>query len=243
MKVRRIHLLLLALGLVICAVVLRSKIRTPVASVIGVLNGEKSVADRLAQFADTVHGRLGPRFKDLSVRYPPEQLILVGLKQERVLEVWVSGGQNGFRLLKTYPILGASGRLGPKLREGDNQVPEGLYQVDSLNPNSQYHLALRLNYPNDFDQKYGRLDGRAGLGSDIMIHGASVSAGCLAVGDQAIEDLFVLAAETGTRNVSVILSPVDFRVREPAPLPLDSPAWTPALYADIRIAFERLTSR
>ena len=150
------------------------------------------------------------------------------------MEVWVSEGGANFLYLKTYPIRGASGKLGPKLAEGDMQVPEGLYSIESLNPNSQFHLALRVSYPNHFDKAKGVLDGRSDLGSDIMIHGKSASIGCLAMGDQAAEDLFVLAAETGIENLSVILSPVDFRILSlPANLP-KGPAWVPELYADIQ---------
>jgi murein L,D-transpeptidase YafK len=167
-------------------------------------------------------------------------LILVGLKQERQLELWVSDGSPDFRFLKSYPVLAASGTLGPKLKEGDRQVPEGLYKIESLNPNSRFHLALRVNYPNTFDQEQGRRDGRTDLGSDIMIHGGSASIGCLAVGDPAAEDLFVLAAETGIKNISALLAPMDFRVRAlPTNTPA-SPAWTPQLYADIRNALAPL---
>jgi len=158
-------------------------------------------------------------------------MVLVGLKQERQLEVWVS---NPPRRLKSYPILGASGVLGPKLREGDRQVPEGIYRIESLNPNSLYHLALRVNYPNAFDKAKGALDGREDLGCDIMIHGKDCSIGCLAMGDEAAEELFVLAAETGRDNMSVILSPVDFRVRElPSRMP-ELPEWTGELYDAVR---------
>ena len=82
-----------------------------------------------------------------------------------------------------------SGRLGPKLKEGDRQVPEGLYRVESLNPNSRYHLSLRVNYPNEQDKSYGRLDGRNNLGTDIMIHGKDCSIGCLAMGDPSCDFL------------------------------------------------------
>jgi murein L,D-transpeptidase YafK len=167
-------------------------------------------------------------------------MILVGLKQEKQLELWVSDGFAEFRLLKTYPILAASGTAGPKLKEGDRQVPEGLYQIESLNPNSRFHLALRVNYPNDLDKEHGRLDGRSRLGGDIMIHGNAVSIGCLAMGDQAAEDLFVLAAETGVKNIAVILTPVDFRVRDlPSGSP-PAPSWTAELYAEIRKALAPL---
>ena len=114
------------------------------------------------------------------------------------------------------------------------QVPEGLYRIESLNPNSLYHLALRVDYPNQFDRAKGRADGREDLGGDIMIHGKSCSIGCLAMGDPAAEELFVLAAETGIDNLSVILTPVDFRTDElPAEMP-KGPDWTPELYASIK---------
>ncbi len=203
------------------------------------VKGRKTVADRLAQYGDGVFNRLAARFNAIGIEYPPRRMVLIGLKQEQLLEVWVSDGSAPFRHLKTYPILGTSGTLGPKLAQGDRQVPEGLYQIESLNPNSAFHLALRVNYPNRFDQAKGKLDGRTQLGSDIMIHGSTASIGCLAMGDPAAEELFVLAARTGVENVSVILSPVDFRVRE---LPLNVPklpAWTPELYAAIRKELDR----
>ena len=70
-----------------------------------------------------------------------------------------------------------------KLKEGDGQVPEGIYHIDSLNPNSMFHLSIRLDYPNSFDKQQGKIDGRKELGSDIMIHGNTCSSGCLAIGD------------------------------------------------------------
>ncbi len=90
--------------------------------------GRKSVEDRVREFGPLVRARLAPCFDRAGVGYPPARVTLVGLKQERVLEVWVSARADGAspKLLKRYPILGASGRLGPKLREGDRQVPEGL---------------------------------------------------------------------------------------------------------------------
>ena len=106
--------------------------------------------------------------------------------------------------------------------------------MESLNTNSLYHLALCVNYPSAEDRRRGKEDGRTELGSDIMIHGKNCSIGCLAMGDEAAEDLFVLAAETGIDNISVILSPVDFRVRD---LPKDippTPAWTRQRYDSIR---------
>ena len=201
------------------------------------LRGQHTVEDRLTQFEASVKARLADDFAAIDVSYPPREMTLVGLKEEKQLEVWVS---NPPKLLKTYPILAASGHAGPKLKEGDKQVPEGLYRIESLNPNSLYHLALRVNYPSPFDQKMGAADGRTDLGSDIMIHGNRVSIGCLAMGDEAAEELFVLAARTGVKNIRVILSPVDFRVRNLPAGAGQTPTWTTVLYEEIRAALEPL---
>lgn len=195
--------------------------------------GKASVADRLEQYGPAARARLKPRFDAIGIAYPPKKIVLVGLKQERQLEVWVSGDGKQLKLLHSYPILGASGVLGPKLREGDRQVPEGLYRVESLNPNSLYHLSLRVNYPNEFDLKHAREEGRTEPGSDIMIHGKTASIGCLAMGDPAAEEIFVLAAETGIKNIDIILSPVDFRKTTLPKLEQPLPAWTQELYRDI----------
>ena len=82
------------------------------------------------------------------------------------------------RMCNSIPVLGMSGKLGPKLGEGDRQVPEGIHRVESLNPNSLYHLALRVGYPNEEDRKHAAQEGRTNLGSDIMIHGKNSSIGC-----------------------------------------------------------------
>jgi hypothetical protein len=137
------------------------------------------------------------------------------------------------RFIREYDLIAASGRLGPKLQEGDGQVPEGLYRIVLLNPNSRYHLSLRVSYPNEFDLAQARREGRTDPGTDIMIHGGARSRGCLAVGDEGAEDLFVVAALTETREIPLLISPVDFRVREFA-APADAPIWTEELYGEIR---------
>ena len=194
----------------------------------------KTAEDRIEEYGEVVHSRLQPDFERIGVEYPPARIILIGLKYEQVLDVWVVDDSGQPYFLKTYPILAASGNLGPKQRKGDQQVPEGIYRVESLNPNSRFHLSLRLDYPNAFDQSKAKLDGRTNLGGDIMIHGNQVSIGCLAMGDEAAEDLFVLVAETGKENITVIISPVDFRVRElPSALPA-MPEWAGELYERVR---------
>ena len=100
-----------------------------------------------------------------------------------------------------------------------------------------------MNYPNSFDKAKGMLDGRADLGSDIMIHGKSASAGCLAMGDEVAEDLFVLAAETGIENIEVILSPVDFRLRILPSTISNALPWTPELYSEIEAELLKLNGQ
>lgn len=238
MKIRKIHAITVLVGLALGAVALRALFKP--AGAVRSPDGKKTVQDRVAEFGYPVHGRLDGRFRQIGVAYPPKRVVFLGLKSERVLEVWVAGTDGKFALLKSYPILGASGTLGPKLAEGDRQVPEGLYNIESLNPNSLYHLSLRIGYPNAFDREKGRLDGRTDLGSDIMIHGGSQSIGCLAMGDEAAEDLFVLAAETGIGNIDVILSPVDFRVRELPSGESHSPEWKAQIHRDIRKKLSKL---
>ena len=157
-------------------------------------------------------GRLEATFARASVAFPPESVALIALKREGRLEVWARGAADReWAFVRSYPVRATSGRLGPKLRQGDHQVPEGLYRVSALNPNSNFHLSLRLNYPNDFDRSRAADDGRSRLGGDIMIHGGAASDGCLPVGDEAAEDLFALADIVGPDKVSVIVSPADLR--------------------------------
>ena len=198
--------------------------------------GEPTIPDRVAQYGPSARARLLPFFAAAGVPYPPSRFLLLGLKQERELQLYAAGPAQPLAFIRSFAILGASGGLGPKLREGDRQVPEGVYAITYLNPNSIAHLALALGYPNEFDRAYAAEDGResAILGGDIMIHGGSGSVGCLAIGDQAAEDLFVLAADTGFEHGVVVVSPVDFRRSE---LPADHvPAtwWAPRLYAWLR---------
>jgi murein L,D-transpeptidase YafK len=184
---------------------------------------------------------MSPYFSKSGVTYPPQKLVMVGLKKERTLLVYASSGSD-LRFIRSYPILGASGKLGPKLREGDMQVPEGIYGIESLNPNSAYHIATRVGYPNDFDREMARVDGRKDLGGNIMIHGGRGSAGCLAMGDEASEELFVLFSDTGIGNVQIILSPVDFRAAALTPGEYTETAWTESLYKNLAARLSELPS-
>ena len=206
--------------------------------------GQRTVETVLRDLGPAAEGRLAPHLAKAGVPLPPARLALLGFKAEKRLEVWAGAAPDGpWRHVRDYPLLAASGGPGPKLREGDGQVPEGLYRVELLNPRSRYHLSLRLDYPNAFDRERARRDGRPDPGGDIYIHGRSVSIGCLAVGDEAVEELFVLAARTGLPNVRVILAPADFRADPAAAGRLREPAWVGALYAEIRAALGAFRSQ
>jgi hypothetical protein len=199
------------------------------------LRGGYTVADRLAMHGEDVRLRVAPRFANAGVGYPPPRVALLAFKDARKLEVYARRSDAGaWKKITSYPILGMSGRQGPKLREGDRQVPEGIYRAEFLNANSMFHLSIRLDYPNAYDRARGAADGRDALGSDIMIHGSTSSIGCLAMGNEAAEDLFVLAALAGKENVDIVIAPSDFR-RAP-PLPDGGPPWLSDLYGKIDIA-------
>ena len=197
-------------------------------------SSKKTVEQRLQEYGNSARTRLRPHFDKAQVSYPPRHLLLLGIKDESRLEIYAPGADGKLRFIRSYPILAASGVSGPKLREDDGQVPEGIYVIESLNPNSSYHLALRIGYPNAFDREQAKRDGREMLGGDIMIHGKAVSIGCLAMGDEAAEDLFVLAADTGLTNIEVVLTPVDFRRGKTLPTAANLPAWSENLYETIR---------
>jgi hypothetical protein len=193
-----------------------------------------SVESRLDQFGDAAKARLAPHFAAAGLPLPPAELALLAFKDRAELELHARADGGDWRFVRRYPIRAASGVAGPKLREGDFQVPEGEYAVTFLNANSAYHVSLRLDYPSAFDRRMARHDGRTRLGGDIMIHGRAVSVGCLAMGDEAAEELFALAAWVGMRKLRVVIAPTDFRRGEgEAALPIDPP-WVAELYAELK---------
>jgi murein L,D-transpeptidase YafK len=125
-----------------------------------------------------------------------DKVFIRAFKEERVLELFIKDpSTRRYELFRSYPIAAASGTLGPKLAEGDRQVPEGFYAVppSAMNPNSRFHLAFNIGYPNALDRSLER------TGSAIMIHGDRVSIGCLAMTDEVIEEIYTIctAAHSG----------------------------------------------
>jgi hypothetical protein len=190
----------------------------------------RSVGEVLATLGPRLRPDLERRFRAAGVAYPSASITLVAYKQERLLEVWAPAGERWVRVLE-FPILAASGDRGPKLREGDYQVPEGEYRLTGLNPASNFHLSIRVDYPSARDRRWADRDGRTELGGDIFIHGNAVSRGCLAIGDQGIEQLFTVVADTGLRNSRILIAPS--RELRDAPT---GPPWVGELYQDLRRA-------
>lgn len=123
-------------------------------------------------------------------------------KEESSLEVWKQTRTGKYKLLEDYEICKWSGDLGPKFKEGDRQAPEGFYEITPglMNPNSSYHLAFNLGYPNTYDRAHGR------TGSNLMVHGACSSRGCYAMTDEQVQDIYALARDSfkgGQRSFQV----------------------------------------
>jgi murein L,D-transpeptidase YafK len=193
-----------------------------------------TMSDALRMYGAGARMRLAPYFRRAAIAYPPKRIALLAFKRERRVALWASDGK-AWHFIRDYPILAASGKAGPKLREGDYQVPEGVYRIAWLNPASGYHLSMKVDYPNAFDRRQAALEGRTRLGGDIFIHGKNVSIGCIAVGDPAIEELFTLAADAGPHLIRVIIAPNDLRAAG-APLAESAPAWIATLYRTIAAA-------
>jgi hypothetical protein len=210
--------------------------RLPWQNVPGLPQKPASLSERLREIGPTAQERLHAKFVAAKAPWRPAELALVAIKDEKVLELHARPAGGSWTFIHRYPVLAASGITGPKLRRGDKQVPEGIYGISFLNPNSRFHVALRVNYPNAFDRRMGERDGRRDLGGDIMIHGKAASTGCLAIGDAAAEELFVLAADTGLKNIKLVIAPTDLRKNAlPASDPTQ-PHWVPQLYSELASA-------
>jgi len=173
-----------------------------------VVRGQKTVDTVINEIGPVSESKLKQIFAQANFTYPPERISLIAIKDTQMLEIWAHhNGQS--KKIQSFPIQAASGVLGPKLREGDFQVPEGIYRISAFNPNSAYHLSMKLNFPNAFDLKYAHLEGRTEPGSDIFIHGKAVSIGCLAMGDEVIELLFTLVHQVGRSHTEVVIAPTD----------------------------------
>ncbi len=204
------------------------------------LTPKATVEDRLRSYESVARQRLAPALQARGLSYPLETFTLLIIKDASLLQLFARDRSHRPIHVKDYPLLAESGTLGPKLREGDGQIPEGIYQINFLNPNSLYHLSMRLNYPNKFDQAMAKRDGRTQLGGDIMIHGRNMSIGCVAIGDPGIEEIFCLAARANLQNVKVIIVPTDWRSKPFDRKTIKGPVWLPELHANLKAEIDQL---
>ena len=147
-------------------------------------------------------------FRENKLDYGGFQVFLRAFKKEQNLEVWINEkGKEEFTLLHTYAFCSTSGTLGPKRKEGDLQIPEGVYSINHFNPLSNFHLSLGVSYPNKSDKILGDLQHPGG---SIYIHGNCVTIGCIPITDDKIKELYVLAVEAknnGQENIPIHIFP------------------------------------
>lgn len=177
------------------------------------LNGQTFIKQQLSyprvrQAYANKAGIVQQKLRSLSLDTASIEVQLRGYKTEKQLEIRVrKQGNSSWTTYATFDICAASGGLGPKIKQGDLQVPEGLYFIDRFNPVSAFHLSLGISYPNAQDKK--RSAGQA-PGGDIFIHGECASIGCLAMTNPVIEEIYLLciwAKTAGQKQIPVQLYP------------------------------------
>ena len=197
-------------------------------------------SERLEAVRDRIQPSLKQQWVEAGLQWGASVFIRI-FKESSELEVWGDpGGGAEWIKFRTYPIACFSGELGPKLREGDGQAPEGIYATNAslLNPQSRYHLSFNIGYPNALERQLGR------TGSLIMIHGSDVSVGCFAMTDPQIEEIYLFveaALRHGAKTVPIHCFPfrmTDARLQQARD---DSNPWTPFWeeLQPIHDAFER----
>lgn len=197
--------------------------------IVNKVKDKETVNSRIENIQENVWNRIEKNLNLAGYKMDyPREIILVAFKEERTLQVYAKD-YDGIKLIKEYPFTAYSGKLGPKLREGDRQIPEGIYKVEYLNPNSSYYLSIKVDYPNTFDKSKTELTNQADMGGDIFIHGKSATIGCIPIGDEAIEEVFLLTQKAINNNVKVIISPRDFRVNSSYPK-IEGMDWENELY-------------
>lgn len=152
------------------------------------------------------------------------QLFIRAFKKEELLEVWGRDAARAtYKLLVNYPFCTTSGTLGPKRKEGDLQIPEGIYHINHFNPQSNFHLSLGINYPNGSDKI---LSDPHHPGGSIYVHGACVTIGCIPITDDKIKELYLLAVEArnnGQEKIPVHIFPARLTSGLPESLATDYP--------------------
>lgn len=174
---------------------------------------EQLTFPRIEQIFRSKEDTLKKQFTKAKLSFPPKQIYLRSFKYDSEIEVWVrNSNADSFKLFKTYKVCALSGSLGPKRMEGDFQVPEGFYHINTFNPKSVYHLSLGINYPNASDEL---LSDSIKPGGDIYVHGGCVTVGCIPIKDNQIEEVYLLASyskENGQDFIPIHIFPVRYNL-------------------------------
>ena len=177
----------------------------------------QKVSGKVSGIFSNMEDSVRKQFEDKKLTWPPQAMYVRSFKYDRQLEVWVKGNaKEPFKLFKSYKVCMQSGTMGPKRMEGDYQVPEGFYYINEFNPNSNYHLALGLNYPNASDKI---LSDSVRPGNAIYIHGNCVSTGCIPITDIPMEEVYIIATHVKTNGqdfIPVHVFPVKYNVKRSA---------------------------
>jgi murein L,D-transpeptidase YafK len=184
---------------------------------VGKLQAQQSFLDNQKMFPKVGYAyrdkeeQLKKEFEKKGLTYPAKYIFLRSFKLDSELEIWVkNSAADTFRLFKSYRVCTLSGKMGPKRKEGDMQVPEGFYYINDFNPNSNYHLSLGINYPNFSDKV---LSDPKKPGKEIYIHGSCLTIGCIPLTDEFIDEVYILAVNAknaGQDFIPVHVFPIKF---------------------------------
>jgi hypothetical protein len=193
-----------------------------------------TVKQAIKKYGPDAKKRLLPCFEQANVPYPPDHLSLVCFKSEGMILVFARDSNNKMKQIRSYSIVSNSGVSGPKLKEGDLQIPEGFYKITGLD--AMTHLAMWVNYPNSFDKIHAQTEHRANTGGYIQIHAGVYSTGCIVISNDDMAELFCVAHDVGYHNVDLLVAPCNLLAREPSIDFKKQPDWLPELYKQIKVA-------
>lgn len=153
---------------------------------------------RVRQARENCEYDIDSLFKTRGINYPPEEILIAAYKKERLIHLWARPDTSEtFLFIKQYPFTAFSGTLGPKRKQGDLQIPEGFYYINHFNPYSNFHLSMKISYPNQSDSILGK---KGSLGNEIRIHGSFVTIGCIPIGDESIEELYIICVDMKSKD-------------------------------------------
>ncbi len=201
---------------------------------------EKLLDKRVKSLIPRVEKRLKKAFVQKNLSYPPYHVTVLYIKDQKKVYVYAGDSASDTRFVQQYEVLASIGSGLPKRTANDNQFPEGIYPLkDASVARDPKYISLRIDYPNEFDQAIAEREKIKILPTDIVIHGTSTTTRGLAIGNSAIEELFVLAANGVTKEYRFVFVPTDLREQRREKL-VDSPPWLEELDRILLLEMMRL---